>query len=159
MPSTWLFRHKRLRRSLNGSTWSTQERSLIPTTGLTALQGIDDALHVKKGKNIVIHGAAGGIGTLAVQFAKLRGARVFATASSDDRLAFVRGLGADIAVNRKREDIVGATQRFAPDGIDAVLGLAGGARLSAAWMRSERAGGLLSQMRSIPNRGSVAKSK
>jgi NADPH2:quinone reductase len=101
----------------------------IPTTGLTALQGIDDALHVKKGENIAIHGAAGGVGTLAVQFAKLRGARVLATVSSDDRLAFVRGLGADIAVNGKQGDIAGAAQHFAPGGIDAVLGLTGGETL------------------------------
>ena len=51
----------------------------IPVTGLTALQGIDDALHVKKGQAVIIHGAAGGVGSLALQFAKLRGARVLAT--------------------------------------------------------------------------------
>jgi NADPH:quinone reductase len=45
----------------------------IPTTGLTALQGIDDALHVKKAETVIIHGASGGVGMLAVQFAKLRG--------------------------------------------------------------------------------------
>ena len=46
----------------------------IPTTGLTALQGVDDALHLRKGEAVIIHGASGGVGTLAVQFAKLRGA-------------------------------------------------------------------------------------
>jgi NADPH2:quinone reductase len=50
----------------------------IPTTGLTALQGIDEALQMKKGESVIVHGASGGVGTLAVQFAKLRGARVFA---------------------------------------------------------------------------------
>ena len=54
----------------------------IPTTGLTALQGVDDALHLKDGENVIIHGASGGVGSLAIQFAKLRGARVLATASS-----------------------------------------------------------------------------
>jgi NADPH:quinone reductase-like Zn-dependent oxidoreductase len=56
----------------------------IPITGLTALQGIDDALGLKKGETIIIHGASGGVGTLAVQFARLRGARVFATASGKE---------------------------------------------------------------------------
>jgi NADPH2:quinone reductase len=46
----------------------------IPITGLTALQGIDDALDLKKGETIIIHGVSGGVGTLAVQFASLRGA-------------------------------------------------------------------------------------
>lgn len=44
----------------------------IPTTGLTALQGIDEHLRVKEGQSVVIHGASGGVGTLAVQLAKLR---------------------------------------------------------------------------------------
>ena len=47
----------------------------IATIGLTALQGIDDALHVKKGESVIIHGGSGGVGTLAIQFAKRTGAR------------------------------------------------------------------------------------
>jgi D-arabinose 1-dehydrogenase-like Zn-dependent alcohol dehydrogenase len=45
----------------------------IPVTGLTALQGIDDVLHLKKDQTVIIHGASAGVGTLAIQFAKLRG--------------------------------------------------------------------------------------
>ena len=67
----------------------------IPATGLTALQGIDDALGIQRSESIIIHGAAGGVGSLALQFAKLRGARVLATASGEDGLALVRRLGAD----------------------------------------------------------------
>jgi NADPH:quinone reductase-like Zn-dependent oxidoreductase len=102
----------------------------IPTTGLTALQGIDDALHVKKGESVVVHGASGGVGTLAVQFAKLRGARVLASASGEDGLALARRLGADEAVDGRREDLAAAARRFAPGGIDAVLALAGGKPLT-----------------------------
>jgi NADPH2:quinone reductase len=103
-----------------------QHAGAIPATGLTALQGIDDALHVRKGENIVIHGASGGVGTMAVQFAKLRGARVLATASGKDGVKLVLDLGADAAIDGKRDDVVAAAQRFAPDGIDAVLAFAGG---------------------------------
>lgn len=101
----------------------------IPTTGLTALQGIDDALHVKKGEAVVIHAASGGVGTLAVQFAKLRGARVLATASGNDGVDLVRRLGADAAIDGRHEDITAAARRLAPGGIDAVLALAGGEAL------------------------------
>ena len=66
---------------------------------------------------------------MALQFAKLRGARVLATASGDDGLAFVRDLGADMAVNGRHGDIAAAAQDFAPDGVDAVLALAGGTAL------------------------------
>jgi NADPH:quinone reductase-like Zn-dependent oxidoreductase len=98
----------------------------VPVIGLTALQGIDDVLHLKRGESIIIHGASGGVGTMAVQFARLRGARVLASASGNDGVALVRRLGADLAIDGKREDIAAAAHRFAPEGIDAVLGLAGG---------------------------------
>jgi len=98
----------------------------IPVTGLTALQGIDDALHVKKGETVIIHGAAGGVGSLALQFAKLRGARVLAIASGEDGVAFVRRLGADMAADGRCRDVGDAARRFAPDGVDALLALAGG---------------------------------
>jgi NADPH:quinone reductase-like Zn-dependent oxidoreductase len=102
----------------------------IPATGLTALQGIDDALHVKKGQSVIVHGAAGGVGTLAVQFAKLRGARVLGTATGRDGVALVRRLGADAAVDGRNDDITAAARSFAPDGVDAVLALAGGKPLT-----------------------------
>ena len=103
-----------------------KQAGAIPTTGLTALQGIDGTLHVKKGETVMIHGASGGVGTLAMQFAKLRGARVFATASGEDGVALVRRLGADRALDGAREDIGAAAREFAPDGVDALLALAGG---------------------------------
>jgi NADPH:quinone reductase-like Zn-dependent oxidoreductase len=98
----------------------------IAITGLTALQGIDGALGLKKGETIIIHGASGGVGTLAVQFAKLRGARVFATASGKDGVELVREMGAHAVVDGKRIDIDDQARRFAPHGVDAVLALAGG---------------------------------
>jgi NADPH:quinone reductase-like Zn-dependent oxidoreductase len=67
-----------------------QQAGAIPTTGLTALQGVDDALGLKEGMSVIIHGASGAVGTLAVQFARLRGARVLATASGEDGVALVR---------------------------------------------------------------------
>jgi NADPH:quinone reductase len=106
-----------------------EKAGAIATTGLTALQGITDVLHIKKAESVVIHGAAGGVGSLAIQFAKLRNALVLATATTDEALAFVRSLGADEAVNARNEDLTDAILRWAPDGVDAVLGLAGGLSL------------------------------
>ena len=102
------------------------EAGILATSGLSALQGIDDVLHLKAGETLIIHGAAGAVGTLAVQFAKLRGVRVLATASDDAGLALVSRLGADAVVNGRTGDIEAAAKRFAPNGVDAVLGLAGG---------------------------------
>jgi NADPH:quinone reductase-like Zn-dependent oxidoreductase len=101
----------------------------IGTTALTALQGVDDALHIQPGETLIIHGAAGGVGTLAVQFAKLRGARVLATVSGEDEFALVKSLGADAVVDGRHGDIAAAAREFAPQGIDAVLAFAGGEAL------------------------------
>ena len=105
---------------------SLTEASILAVSGLSALQGIDDVLHLKAGETVIIHGAAGGVGTLAVQLAKLRGAKVLATASNEAGTALLSRLGADAVVNGRTGDIAAAAHAFAPQGVDAVLGLAGG---------------------------------
>ena len=105
---------------------SLTEASILAISGLSAFQGVDDVLQLKAGETLIIHGAAGGVGTLAIQLAKLRGARVLATASSDEGLTLATKLGADAVVNGRTGDIAAAAQQFAPHGVDAVLGLAGG---------------------------------
>jgi NADPH:quinone reductase-like Zn-dependent oxidoreductase len=65
-----------------------------------------------------------------LQFAKMRGARVLATASGKDGVAFVRRLGADAAADGRRADLRAAALQFAPDGVDAVLAFAGGKPLT-----------------------------
>jgi NADPH2:quinone reductase len=103
-----------------------RQAGAIGTTGLTALQGIDDALAVKRGESLLIHGASGSVGTLAVQFAKWRGGRVLAIASGKDGVSLALKLGADTAIDGRQANISAAAREFAPGGIDAVLGLAGG---------------------------------
>lgn len=103
----------------------------MPSVALTALQGIDDALGVGRNEHMVIIGASGNVGMFAIQFAKLRGARVLAIASGRDGVAFAKRLGADVAIDGKRRDVAAALSDFAPEGLDAVLGLAGGPALTA----------------------------
>lgn len=108
---------------------SLREAGAIPTTGLTAIQGIDDALQIKEGESIVIFSASGGVGTLAVQFAKLREARVLGVGSGDAGVALVRHLGADAAVDGQHGNVSAALQNFASEPADAVLALARGETL------------------------------
>jgi NADPH2:quinone reductase len=112
----------------------------LGASGLTALQGIDGALRIQPNERLIIHGASGAVGTLAVQLAKLRGAKVLATASGDDGIALVRRLGADAAVDGRRGDIAAAAHTFAPQGVDAVLALAAGDGLQRC-IESLRSGG------------------
>jgi len=101
------------------------------TTGLTALQGIDDALRLRRGETILIFGASGAVGTLAVQFSKRRRARVLATASGRDAVALVKHLGADTVIDARRSDATEKLKAVAPKGIDAALVLASNEELEA----------------------------
>lgn len=101
-----------------------KQAGALPISGLTALQGLDGALHVKKGEDLVITGASGAVGTVAVQLAKSLGARVLAVASGKDGVTLVRRLGADMVVDGRTAEIAEAAEEFAPEGIDAILALA-----------------------------------
>ena len=98
-------------------------------TGLTAHQGVDGMLKVRKGETVLIFGASGAVGTLAVQFAKRHGARVLATASGRRATALVRRLGADAVVDARSGNVADRLRKLVPEGIDAVLALAGGDEL------------------------------
>ena len=102
------------------------QAAALGVSGLSALQGIEDVLRIERGETLIIHGAAGAVGTFAIQFAKHRGAKVLATASDDAGIALATRLGADAAINGRTGDIEAAANRLAPQGVDAVLGLAGG---------------------------------
>jgi NADPH:quinone reductase len=107
-------------------TLDFREAGGIAVAGLTALAGIDDALGVRPGSALLIHGATGGVGTLAVQLAKRRGARVIATANGSEGRELLRRLGADEAVDTQNDDVVAVARRIAPNGVDGILALAGG---------------------------------
>lgn len=112
----------------------------MPVDAMTALRGLDDTLKLKSGESVMIFGASGGIGHLAVQLAKRMGARVFAVASGDDGVALVRRLGADMVVDGHKDDIVAAARKFSPEGLDAALLTAGGDAAEKA-LRAVRPGG------------------
>jgi NADPH2:quinone reductase len=105
-----------------------EEAGVVATTGLTALQGVE-ALRLRAGETVLIFGATGAVGTLAVQFAAQRKARVIATASGKKAARMVRSLGANIVIDARREDLTQQLRKAAPTGIDAVLALAGGEEL------------------------------
>jgi NADPH:quinone reductase len=104
----------------------TAQAGAMPVDAMTALRGLEDTLQLKAGESLMILGAAGGIGHMALQLAKRMGARVLAVASGDDGVALAKRLGADAAVNGRKDDIAAAARKFAPDGLDAALLTAGG---------------------------------
>jgi len=112
--------------ALMPSGLSMDQAAVLPSDGLTALRGLEDVLSLEANESVMIFGASGGIGHLAVQLAKRLGARVFAVASGEDGVSFVKRLGADAAVDGRSDNVLDVARDFAPDGIDAALVTAGG---------------------------------
>ncbi|ASF38334.1 quinone oxidoreductase [Halobacillus halophilus] len=99
----------------------------IPLQGLTAYHLLTTMGRLEKGETVLIHAAAGGVGSLAVQLAKHYGAEVIATASSEEKLNLAKELGADHTVNYTnpnwRDEVMEATDGR---GVDIALEMAGG---------------------------------
>jgi len=103
------------------STMPTDQAGALLIDGGTALRGLDDTLALKQDEKLMIFGASGGMGHLAIQLGKRLGARVFAISSGKDGVALARRLGAEVAVDGHNEDIVASAREFAPNGFDAAL--------------------------------------
>ena len=110
----------------------------VPLAGLTAWQGLFDHGRLQVGQRVLIHAGAGGVGHLAVQFAKARGAIVITTVSTDD-VALARNLGADEVIDHTQE-------RFESrlSGIDLVYDLIGGDTQERSWAVLKKGGALVS---------------
>lgn len=102
-----------------------EQAASIPVAGLTALQGLRDKGKVQHGQKVLINGAAGGIGTFAVQIAKSMGADVTAVCSTRN-VEMVRTLSADRVIDYTQEDFTAAAERY-----DVLLDNVGNRRLSA----------------------------
>jgi NADPH:quinone reductase len=101
-----------------GLTFETA--AAIPLAGVAALDAVD-AVGVGPGDTVLIVGATGGVGAVAVQLAVQRGASVIATAKAGDEEAFVRALGASETVDYATEDVATAIRARVPGGIDALI--------------------------------------
>ena len=147
----------------------------VVETAATVLSNFDLA-GVGSSDCVLVHGGAGGVGSFAIQYAHHLGARVVATAGSDEKLAYCRSIGADVAVSYDADwpaavadftagrgadvilDVVGAKylerhlQTLAPDGRLVVIGLQGGrrARLDLAALMAKRGQLLATTLRSRP---------
>jgi NADPH:quinone reductase-like Zn-dependent oxidoreductase len=90
-------------------TW--EQAASVPIAGITALQGLRDKGKILAGQHVLINGAAGGVGTFAVQIAKSFGARVTAVCSTRN-IELVRSIGADQVIDYTRENFILGSQRY-----------------------------------------------
>ena len=109
------------------STLSMEEAAALPETCFTVWSNVFDGARLRAGETFLVHGGSGGIGTTAIQMAHAFGARVFTTAEDDEKCRVCEQLGAEIAVNYRKEDFL-EVLREATDrrGVDVILDMVGG---------------------------------
>lgn len=120
--------------ALKPATVTLEEAGSLPLVALTAWQALVEKGNVKPGQKVLIHGGAGGVGTVAIQLAKHLGATVATTVSAGN-VDFVRELGADVVIDYRNEDFEQLL-----DGYDLVLDSVGGENLEKS-LRVLRPGG------------------
>ena len=110
------------------------EAAAAPLALITAWESLHDRAQIKAGQNVLIHAGAGGVGHLAIQLAKLAGANVCTTISSNEKAEFVQSLGADMTINYKRQDVVEAVMDWTDgNGVDVVMDNVGGKLIEASF--------------------------
>ncbi|MFS0783213.1 NADP-dependent oxidoreductase [Bacillus sp. 1P06AnD] len=130
--------------ALKPKNLSFEEAASIPLVGLTSYQALHDILKVQHGKKVLIQAGAGGVGTFAIQLAKLLGATVTTTAS-EAGMDLVRSLGADEIINYKTERFEDRLNHY-----DAVFDTLGGENLKKAFA-VVKDGGKIVSVSGLPN--------
>ena len=97
---------------------SDEDAVALSLVGITAQLGLARNANLKAGEVLFVNGGSGGVGSCVVQMAKILGARVIATAGSDEKVEVCKQLGADLAVNYSTEDVDAAIRTFAPSGVN-----------------------------------------
>jgi len=104
-----------------------EEGAALPLAMLTSWHALLAKANVQPGQSVLVHAAGSGVGSAAIQIARLCGARVMTTVGSDDKIEFARGLGADHVVNYRTQDFVEEAKRWTGKrGVDVVVEHIGG---------------------------------
>ena len=97
--------------ALKSASMTFEEAATLPQAAMLALQGLRDKKQIQSGQKVLINGAGGGVGTFAVQIAKLFGAKVTGV-DSTEKLDMVRSIGADHVIDYTQEDFTKSGQRY-----------------------------------------------
>ncbi|KAM7307612.1 prostaglandin reductase 3 [Ixodes scapularis] len=112
-------------------------------SGLTAAMGLDQQGRIKEGETVLVTAAAGGLGHLAVQWAKAAKCHVIGTCSSPDKEVYLKSIGCDKVINYKTQDLSTELQKAYPRGVDVVWETVGGKTFDTLLKRLARRGRLV----------------
>ena len=129
--------------ALSPRTIPSEEAAGIPLVGLTAYQSLYDAGNLQQGQTVLILGASGGVGSLSIQLARVKGARVIAVASAKNH-GYMKELGADETIDYTGTNIGEATKALSPEGVDLIFDCAAGESLQQSLPALKHTGKLVS---------------
>lgn len=119
------------------------QAAAIPLAGLTAWQSLFDAASLKSGESVLIQAGAGGVGSLAIQFAKHAGAFIVTTAQECNH-DYVKKLGANVAIDYRTHSVRDEINKAVPGGLDVVFDTVGGESLKESYSYLKPGGRLVS---------------
>ncbi len=122
---------------------SLEEAGALPVASLTAWYALCELAKLRPGMNLLVHSAAGGVGSALVQIAKIHDCRVLAVVGSPHKVELARSLGADVVVDKSRQDLWAEARKFAPGGFDVVLDANGVETLRKSYQALAPAGRLV----------------
>jgi len=100
---------------------SSEAAAGIPAVSLTAWFALFQLAHVQDGETLLVHSAAGGVGSMLVQIGKLCGCRVIGVVGASHKVAYLTGLGADAVIDKSVQDLWREAEGYAPEGYDVIL--------------------------------------
>lgn len=113
---------------------SMAEAAALPLVTITAWEGLHDRAKLAAGETVLVHGGAGGVGHVAIQLAKAKGAKVCATVSSDKKAQIARELGADETIDYRNETVEHYVERLTDGaGFDLVYDATGGDQIARSF--------------------------
>ena len=122
---------------------SFESAASLPAVSLTAWFALFQLAHVQRGNTLLIHSAAGGVGSMLVQLGKLAGCKVIGVVGAAHKCATVMALGADAVIDKSSQKLWAEAERLAPQGYDIILDANGAATLKQSYQHLAAIGKLV----------------
>lgn len=120
-----------------------EEATALGVAGLTAYHAVTTVGQLTRGQSFFIWGGSGGVGTIAIQLAKMTGASVVATAGKDEKLGMLKDLGADHVFNHYTDDVSAKIRALFPAGVDLIIDYVGPATFPKSFDLLKKGGSML----------------